>query len=84
MREVAQILAPKIKELISAVECVGIYHNISKVKNIILSTSLNQTIIKCLPSKFNINYSDKLKDHISQSPMNLQSPSASSTSMPSL
>ena len=69
-REVAEILAPRIKELISVIECVGIYHNISTVQNIILNTTLNQAIVKCLPSEFNITYSDKLADHISQDPMN--------------
>ena len=69
-REVVEILAPRIKELISVIECVGIYHNISTVQNIILNTTLNQAIVKCLPSEFNITYSDKLADHISQNPMN--------------
>ena len=64
-REVAEILAPKIKELIFVIECVGIYHNISTVKNIILNTSLNQPIVRCLPFKFNIIYSDKVYDHTS-------------------
>ena len=45
---------------------MGIYH-----KNIILNTSLNQTIVRCLLSEFNIIYLDKLDDHTSQNPMNL-------------
>ena len=53
-REVTEILAPRVKELVSVIECVGIYRNISTMKNIILNTSLNQTIVKCLPSKFKI------------------------------
>ena len=69
-REVAEILAPRIKELISVIECVGIYHNISTVQNIILNTTLNQAIVRCLPSEFNIMYLEKLADHISQDPMN--------------
>ena len=48
------------------------YHNISTMKNIILNTTLYQTIVKCLPSKFNITYKDKLADHMSQDPMNLE------------
>ena len=51
---------------------MGIYHNISNVKNIILNTSLNQTIVKSLPFKLNIIYLDKLDDHTSQNPMNLE------------
>ena len=64
--------APKIKELISVIGCVGIYHNISTVKNIILNTSLHQTIVKCLPSESNIIYLEKHDDHTSQNPMNLK------------
>ena len=51
---------------------MGIYHNISTVKNIILNTNLNLTIVRYLPSEFNIIYSDKLGDHTSQNPMNLE------------
>ena len=71
-REVAKILAPRIKELVSVIECVGIYHNISTVQNIILNTTLNQAIVRCLQSKFNITYLEKLADHISQNPINLE------------
>ena len=59
-REVAEILAPRIKELISVIECVGIYHNISTVQNIVLNTTLNQAIFRYLPSEFNITYRTNL------------------------
>ena len=59
-REVAEILAPRIKELVSVIECGGIYHNISTVQNIILNTTLNQAIVRCLPSEFNITDSENL------------------------
>ena len=54
-RKVAEILAPKVKELITFVKCVGIYHEISMVQNIVLNTTLNNAIVRCLPSKFNIH-----------------------------
>ena len=54
-REVAEILAPKLKELKNVIECVGSYHNLSTVQNIILNTTLNEAIVKCLPSEFNIH-----------------------------
>ena len=69
-REVAEILAPKLKELKTVIECVGSYHNISTVQNIILNTTLNEAIVRCLPSKFNISYSDKLADYTHLDPMN--------------
>ena len=39
------------------------------MKNIILNTNLNQIIIRCLLSEFNIIYPDKLDDNTSQDPM---------------
>ena len=69
-REVAKILAPKVKELITVVECVGIYHKISTVQNIIINTTLNNAIVKCLPSEFNISYSERLVEYVNLNPMN--------------
>ena len=48
-REVSKILAPKIKQMESVIDCVDIYHNIFMVKNIILKTRLKESIIRCLP-----------------------------------
>ena len=69
-REVAEILAPKLKDLKTVIESVGNYHNLSTVQNIILNTTLNEAIVKCLPSEFNISYSGELAKYTWQDPIN--------------
>ena len=80
-KEIADILSPRLKELIITLNCVGKYHDKSIVENLVLSNNLNQIITKCLPSEFIISYSDKIAEFHAMNPENL-SPETPSTSMP--
>ena len=40
------------------------------VQNIILNTTLNNAIVKCLPSEFNISYLERLVEYVNLNPMN--------------
>ena len=71
-KEIADILGPRIKELITTIHCVGKYHDKSIVENLVLSNNLNQIIAKCLPSEFIITYSDKIAEFHTMNPKNLQ------------
>ena len=71
-QEVADILYPKIKELISTIDCVGKYHVKSTVENVVLSDYLNQIIANSLPTELINSYSDKIAEFHDMSPRNMQ------------
>ena len=71
-KEVAEVLSPRIKELINNLDCVDKYHDRSIVVELVLTNNLNQTIAKCHPSKFNITYFDKIADYHAMNPTNLR------------
>ena len=70
-QEVADILYPKIKELISTLDCVGKYHEKSMVETVVLSNNLNQIIANSLPTKLINSYSDKIAEYNDMSPRNM-------------
>ena len=71
-REIADILYPKIKELITTLDCMFKYHVKSNVEILVLSNSLNQIIANCLPSEFIISYSDQIAEFHDEDASNLQ------------
>ena len=71
-QEVADILYPKIKELISTIDCVGKYHVKSTVESVVLSDYLNQIIANSLPTELINSYSDKIAEFHDISPGNMQ------------
>ena len=67
-KEVADILSPKIKELVTTLDCIGKYHRRPIVDELVLNDNLNLTIAKCLPSEFNISYSNKIAKYHALNP----------------
>ena len=71
-KEVADILSPRINELIDTLDCVGKYHRRAIVDELVLNNNLNLIIPKCLPVEFNISYSNKIAKYHALNPENLR------------
>ena len=59
VQELAEDLAPKIKNLESIIECMEEYHSIETLYNTVLTQDLNINIIRSLPMELRISFNDK-------------------------
>ena len=71
-REIADILYPTIKELITTLDCMFKYHDKSNSETLVLNNNLNQIVANCLPTEFIISYSDQIAEFHDMDPSNLQ------------
>ena len=75
IQELAEDLAPKIKNLESIIECMKEYHSIETLYNAVLTPDLNTNIIRSLPIKLHISFNDKYTAFINlDADNNLRSP----------
>ena len=50
MKELVNVLAPKVQQLVTTLNCLTIFHPMNKLHNLTLTPALNEAIICCLPS----------------------------------